>query len=60
MQSYYKKSFNSMIPKPTAHGSVQRITGGRKQKQNQKTFFLGRFFYIGGHTPDYLQQVRLA
>ena len=49
-----------MIPKPTAHGSVQRITGGRKQKQNQKTFFLGRFFYIGGHTPDYLQQVRLA
>ena len=37
MQSYYKKSFNSMIPKPTAHGSVQRITGGRKQKQNQKT-----------------------
>ena len=36
MQSYYKKSFNSMIPKPTAHGSVQRITGGRKQKQNQR------------------------
>ena len=60
MQSYYKKSFNSVIPKPTAHGSGQSVTGGKKTKQNQKTFFLGRLFWIGGHTPDYLQQVRLA
>ena len=59
MQSYYKKSFNSMIPNPAAHGCVKRITVGKKIK-NQKTFFLGHLFWIEGHTPDYLQQVRLA
>ena len=43
MQMYYKKSFNSMIPKPAAHGSVQRITGGKKTKPKSENILSGPF-----------------